>query len=42
MDIGTIDKVAIYTHPSPGEIEAPNREQLKFLVAISLVMRSLT
>ena len=31
-----------HTHPSPGAIEAPNREQLKFLVVIFLLIKSLT
>jgi hypothetical protein len=30
------------THPSPGAIEVPNREQLNVLVAIFLVIRFLT
>ena len=35
-------QLAIHTHPSPRAIEAPKREQLKLVVAIFLVIRSLT
>ena len=35
-------RISFHTHPSPGAIEPAKREQLKFFVAIFLLIRSLT